>query len=91
MVVVIQRAPSEVNEDDLRYSFGDVASRRLKTGALRLGYLLERRREGLGERRLSWSRLPLTRLVPGPGFDAASDVDFRQRQRSLQPVGPVVR
>jgi hypothetical protein len=34
-------------EDDLHYSFGDVARRRLKTGALRLGYLLERGREGL--------------------------------------------
>jgi hypothetical protein len=68
---VIRRAPPEVNEDDLHYSFGDVARRRLKTGALRLGYLLERGREGLGERRLSWGQLPLTSFGPGPGFNAA--------------------
>jgi len=34
---VVQRAPSELNEDDLHYSFGDVPDRRLKTGALRMG------------------------------------------------------
>jgi hypothetical protein len=77
---VVERAPSELNEEDLNYSFGDVAGRRLKTGALRMGYLLEGRREGLGERRFSWSQLPLTSFGPGPGFHAAGDVDFRQRQ-----------
>jgi hypothetical protein len=89
---VVQRATSEVDEDDLRYGFGDVAGRRLKTGALRLGYLLERCRQGLGgERRFGWGEPPLTSFGPGPGFDAAGDdVDFQQRQRG-QPVAPVVR
>jgi hypothetical protein len=91
MLVVVQRAPSELNEEDLHYSFGDVPDRRLKTGALRMGYLLERRREGLRERRLSWSQLPLTSFGPRLGFDAAGDVDFRTAAAGLQPVAPVVR
>ena len=62
---MVQRASSEVDEDDIHDSFGDVAGRRLKTGALRLGSLWERRREGLGERRLSWGQLPSPASVPG--------------------------
>jgi hypothetical protein len=52
---------------------------------LHLGYLLERRREGLGERRFSWSQLQLTSFGPPPGFDAAGDVDFRQRHGGCSP------
>jgi hypothetical protein len=55
VLVVVQRDPTEADEDDLYYRFGDVAGSRLQASTLRVRQLPQRTREGPGECRTTRS------------------------------------